>query len=186
MRGQRGRVIRPEPVRQWRRPPRRLAVWQCGDGPADGETKRRDAHAQPPKTSGPRRVLVVDDDRGIRMVCRFNLVAAGVEVLEATDGEEARDVLGREAVDVLLLDVMMPRRDGWEVAREFAHKVPIVFLTARAEAADRKRAYELGAIGYMVKPFDPIGLADYVETLLKRLDRGEREQLRTEMLRGSG
>jgi DNA-binding response OmpR family regulator len=164
---------------------RRSGVWQCAGRAAGDDPKRQHAPASPPQSSAARRVFVVDDDPGIRMICRFNLVAAGLEVLEAADGEEAREILEREQVDVLLLDVMMPRRDGWEVAREFAPSVPIVFLTARAEAEDRQRAYELGAVGYVIKPFDPLALAEYVETLLARLDRGEREQLRTEMLRGS-
>lgn len=186
MRGHRGRVVRPGTVRlrrDLRR--RRPEVWLCAGRAAGDEPKRLPAHVSPPQPSGLRRVFVVDDDPGIRMICRFNLVAAGLEVLEASDGEEARDVLQEQQVDVLLLDVMMPRRDGWEVAREFGGSVPIVFLTARAHADDRERAYELGAVGYLTKPFDPLVLADYVETLLDRLDRGERDELRTEILRGS-
>lgn len=179
-------MVRPVPVRVQRELlSRHPSGWQCAGRAADEEPRRLHAHASSPRSSGLRRVFVVDDDSGIRMVCRFNLTAAGIEVLEASDGEEAREVLRRERVDILLLDVMMPRRDGWEVAREFAASVPIVFLTARAEAADRERAHELGAVGYVVKPFDPIALSEYLETLLERLDRGEREQLRTEMLRGS-
>src|SRR5437868_5387427 len=151
MRGHRGRVVRPGTVRVRRELRRRPDVWQCAGRASGDEPKRLPAHASPPQSSGLRRVFVVDDDPGIRMICRFNLAAAGLDVLEAADGEEAREVLAQQQVDVLLLDVMMPRRDGWEVAREFAASVPIVFLTARAEAEDRERAYELGAVGNLVK-----------------------------------
>ncbi len=130
-------------------------------------------------------MFVVDDDAAIRMVCRFNLVASGIEVVEATNGKEALDFLSHEQVDLVLLDAMMPVADGWHVARELGGSVPIVFLTARAEDADRATAVDLGAVGYIVKPFDPIELASKLETILERLERGEREQLQREMLRGN-
>ncbi len=127
----------------------------------------------------------MDDDPAIRMVCRFNLVASGIGVLEATNGEEALEILRREQVDLVLLDAMMPVVDGWQVARELGGSIPIVFLTARADDADRAAAVELGAVGYIAKPFDPIALAAQLETILERLERGEREQLQREMLRGN-
>jgi len=71
------------------------------------------------------------------------------------------------------------------VARDLGGSVPIVFLTARAEDTDRAAAVELGAVGYIAKPFDPIALASKLETILERLERGEREQLQREMLRGN-
>ncbi|MGH2970892.1 MAG: response regulator transcription factor [Gaiellaceae bacterium] len=127
----------------------------------------------------------MDDDPAIRMVCRFNLVASGIDVVEATNGEEALELLRRERVDLVLLDAMMPVVDGWQVARELGGSIPIVFLTARADDADRGAAVELGAVGYIAKPFDPIALAAQLETILERLERGEREQLQREMLRGN-
>ncbi|MGH3000703.1 MAG: response regulator transcription factor, partial [Gaiellaceae bacterium] len=90
-----------------------------------------------------------------------------------------------EQVDLVLLDAMMPVVDGWQVARELGGSIPIVFLTARADDADRGAAVELGAVGYIAKPFDPIALAAQLETILERLERGEREQLQREMLRGN-
>jgi CheY-like chemotaxis protein len=130
-----------------------------------------------------RRVLVADDERAIRLLCRVNLAASGMDVLEAGDGREALELARKERPDLVLLDVMMPEVDGWTVARELAkdeqtRDIPIVFLTARAEAADKRLGEQLGGVGYLVKPFDPVTIGDFVENVLGRIERGEREQLR--------
>ena len=127
-------------------------------------------------------MLVVDDERSIRMLCRVNLAASGIEVLEAEDGLTALALAKRERPDLVLLDVMMPEVDGWTVARELAgdertREIPIVFLTARAEAADKRMGQQLGGVGYVVKPFDPVTIGDFVERVIERVERGEREQL---------
>jgi DNA-binding response OmpR family regulator len=142
-------------------------------------------HALDPKGSVPR-VLVVDDEPSIRLLCRVNLTAAGMDVVEAVDGNDALELARSEEPDIVLLDVMMPGIDGWKVAGELAadeltRDLPIVFLTARAERADRERGHDLGGVGYLLKPFDPVTLAALVETTLNRIDRGEREELRREM-----
>jgi DNA-binding response OmpR family regulator len=158
-------------------------------GPARDETPAAgtvgDSHAFDPKPTVPR-VLVVDDEPSIRLLCRVNLTAAGMEVVEAVDGNDALELARTEAPDIVLLDVMMPGIDGWKVAGELAadeltRDLPIVFLTARAERADRERGHDLGGVGYLLKPFDPVMLAALVETTLERIDRGEREELRREM-----
>ena len=118
------------------------------------------------------------------MLCRINLGAAGMQVLEAANGEEGLDLARREQPDLVLLDVMMPGLDGWSVARALAgdprtREIPIVFLTARADAADRRRGQALGGVGYVVKPFDPVSIGELVEDVLGRVERGEREQLRS-------
>lgn len=128
-------------------------------------------------------MLVVDDERSIRLLCRVNLAASGMEVLEASNGHEALELARKERPDLVLLDVMMPELDGWSVARELAadeetREIPIIFLTARAERADRRLGEQLGGVGYVVKPFDPVSIGDFVENVLTRLERGEREQLR--------
>jgi DNA-binding response OmpR family regulator len=128
-------------------------------------------------------VLVIDDERAIRMLCRVNLSASGMEVLEAPGGEEGLELARREQPDLILLDVMMPGRDGWSVARALAQEpatreIPVVFLTARADAADRRLGRQLGGVAYVVKPFDPVSIAELVEEVLGRVERGEREQLR--------
>jgi DNA-binding response OmpR family regulator len=129
-------------------------------------------------------VLVIDDERSIRLLCRVNLGASGMEVLEASNGDEGLDLARREQPDLVLLDVMMPGLDGWSVARALAddpetRTIPVVFLTARADASDRRRGQQLGGVGYVVKPFDPVEIGDLVEEVLRRVERGERELLRS-------
>jgi two-component system, OmpR family, phosphate regulon response regulator PhoB len=129
-----------------------------------------------------RRVLIVDDERSIRLLCRVNLNASGMDVLEADDGHTGLELARRERPDLILLDVMMPGLDGWSVARELAadkstKDIPVIFLTARAEAADRRRGEQLGGVGYLVKPFDPVGIGELVEEVLTRIGRGERAEL---------
>jgi DNA-binding response OmpR family regulator len=142
-----------------------------------------------PASSTARRVLVIDDERAIRLLCRVNLAASGMEVLEAADGRAGLDLARNERPDLVLLDVMMPDVDGWTVARELAaddetREIPVVFLTARAEAADKRLGEQLGGVGYLVKPFDPVSIGDFVEDVLTRIERGEREQLRREITSG--
>jgi CheY-like chemotaxis protein len=131
-------------------------------------------------------VLLVDDERSIRTICRVNLEGDGLAVTEAADGAEALEVVRRAQPSVVLLDVMMPGVDGWGVAEQLAadaetRKIPVVFLSARAAREDRLRAQELGAVGYVVKPFDPLELAGIVRGVLERVARGEREQLNREL-----
>jgi DNA-binding response OmpR family regulator len=131
------------------------------------------------------RVLVADDERPIRLLCHVNLALAGMEVFEAGDGREALEVARSSAPDLILLDLMMPLLDGWTVAQELGadertSQIPVLFLTARATAADRRRAEELGALGYILKPFDPVGLAPLVADLVARCERGEAEVIRRE------
>jgi DNA-binding response OmpR family regulator len=128
-------------------------------------------------------VLVVDDEHSIRLLCRVNLSASGIQVLEADDGRAGLELARRERPDLILLDVMMPGLDGWSVARELAadkrtKDIPVVFVTARADPADRRLGEQLGGVGYVVKPFDPVGIGKLVEDVLTRIERGEREQLR--------
>src|SRR5881397_3648659 len=127
------------------------------------------------------RVLVVDDEAPIRLLCRVNLEAEGMEVLEAPDGPSGLEAARREHPDVVLLDVMMPGLDGWRVAEELLEdpetsSIPIVFLTARAEFRDRARGLDLGGLDYVTKPFNPLELAPLVRDLLGRLQRGERDE----------
>jgi two-component system alkaline phosphatase synthesis response regulator PhoP len=133
------------------------------------------------------RVLVIDDEPPIRLLCRVNLEAEGMEVLEAADGPSGLDQARRERPDVVLLDVMMPGLDGWRVAEhllddERTKSIPIVFLTARAEFRDRARGLDIGGVDYVTKPFNPLELAPLVRELLARIERGERDELRGEKL----
>src|SRR4051812_45986294 len=133
------------------------------------------------------RVLVIDDEAPIRLLCRVNLEAEGMEVLEAADGPSGLDVARDEVPDVVLLDVMMPGLDGWRVAEhlledERTNAIPIIFLTARAEFRDRARGLDIGGVDYVTKPFNPLDLAPLVRELLERIEKGERDELRGEKL----
>jgi len=130
-------------------------------------------------------VLVVDDEAPIRLLCRVNLEAEGMRVLEASDGESGLEAARTERPDVILLDVMMPGRNGWEVAEELlsddaTSRIPIIFLTARAEVRDRAKGIDLGGVDYVTKPFNPVELAPLVEDLVRRVESGERDDLRRE------
>ena len=133
------------------------------------------------------KVLVIDDEAPIRLLCRVNLEAEGMNVIEAADGPSGLDKARDESPDVILLDVMMPGLDGWRVAEKLLEDertvgIPIIFLTARAEFRDRARGLDLGGIDYVTKPFNPLELAPLVEALLDRIDRGEKDELRAEKL----
>src|SRR5207247_462840 len=135
------------------------------------------------------RVLVIDDEAPIRLLCRVNLEAEGMEVLEAADGPSGLEKARSETPDVILLDVMMPGLDGWRVAEELlddqrTESIPIVFLTARAELRDRARGLDLGGVDYVTKPFNPVELAPLVRERLERVEPGEREALRREEVPG--
>src|ERR687885_262872 len=133
------------------------------------------------------KVLVIDDEAPIRLLCRVNLEAEGMEVLEAADGPTGLQAAREERPDVVLLDVMMPGLDGWQVAERLLEdsstsEIPIIFLTARAEFSDRARGLDIGGVDYVTKPFNPVELAPLVRGLLQRIDRGERDELRSEKL----
>ncbi len=130
---------------------------------------------------------MIDDEAPIRLLCRVNLEAEGMTVLEASDGPSGLARAQDELPDIVLLDVMMPGLDGWGVAEhllegEETRKIPIIFLTARAEFRDRARGLDIGGIDYITKPFNPVELAPLVRGLLDRLERGERDELRREKL----
>jgi DNA-binding response OmpR family regulator len=133
------------------------------------------------------RVLVIDDEAPIRLLCRVNLEAEGMEVLEAADGPSGLVQARSGKPDVVLLDVMMPGLDGWQVAAQLleaeeTREVPIIFLTARAEFRDRAHGLDIGGVDYVTKPFNPLELAPLVRDVLHRLEQGEREALRAENL----
>jgi DNA-binding response OmpR family regulator len=133
------------------------------------------------------RVLVIDDEEPIRLLCRVNLEAAEIDVSEAEDGKSGLEAARAERPDVILLDVMMPGMDGWQVFEQLLQdettaQIPVVFLTARAELRDQARGLELGGVDYVTKPFNPLDLAPLIEDLLARVERGEEHELRRERL----
>jgi DNA-binding response OmpR family regulator len=133
------------------------------------------------------KVLVIDDEAPIRLLCRVNLEAEKMDVIEAADGPSGVQKARDERPDVILLDVMMPGLDGWNVAQQLlgdttTSGIPIIFLTARAEFRDRARGLDIGGVDYITKPFNPLELAPLVQRLLDRIARGGRDELRAEKL----
>jgi len=113
------------------------------------------------------RILVVDDDPVILRLLQVNFRLEGYDVLSASRGDEALRVAKEEHPDVIVLDVMMPGIDGYEVCRRLKEDPdtaapPVIFLSARAQDADRERGYALGVVAYVTKPFDPGQLVDVV------------------------
>jgi DNA-binding response OmpR family regulator len=122
-------------------------------------------------------VLLVDDDRAMRMVCVVNLEAEGFRVLVAETGRQALALAAAERPDLVLLDVMLPDMGGFEVAAELRH-LPIVFLSARGSESDLERGRQEGALDYVTKPFDPIGLSGRLREDLDEFARtGSAEQV---------
>ena len=121
-----------------------------------------------------RRVLVVDDEKLIVKGIRYSLEQDGMDVDCAYDGEEALKLAKENAYDIILLDIMLPKHDGFEVCqmiREFSD-VPIIMLTAKGETFDKVLGLELGADDYIVKPFDAKELVARVKAVLRRYEAG--------------
>ena len=119
----------------------------------------------------PLKILVVDDEARMRKLVKDFLAIKGFQVLEAEDGEQALDVFfNQKDIALILLDVMMPRMDGWEVLKTIRKhsKVPIIMLTARGEERDELQGFELGVDEYISKPFSPKILVARVEAILRR------------------
>ena len=119
------------------------------------------------------RVLVVEDDPDIQKVVRMSLKMRGVsEIVTVESGPDCIEKLASFTPDVILLDVMMPHVDGFETCRRLkgnpaTSAIPVVFLTARAQKADRDQGLQLGALGYVIKPFDPMTLHDQIVALMR-------------------
>lgn len=134
-----------------------------------------------------RTILVVDDQPDIRLMCRVNLVLEGFRVVEAVDGDEVRACLRAQKPDLVLLDVMMPGVDGWEILAwmkgtpEFAD-IPVVMLTARVQREDELKGWSLGASDYLPKPFNPSSLTQVVNRVLMSQDDPERRRRAIEKL----
>jgi CheY-like chemotaxis protein len=118
-----------------------------------------------------KKVLIVDDENSTRRLVAVTLAGGAYQVLEARDGAEALDVIGREQPDVVLLDIQMPEIDGIEVCRRVKADpalagTVVVMLTAQAQADARRRATEAGADTFLTKPFSPLQVLEMVKRLL--------------------
>jgi CheY-like chemotaxis protein len=118
----------------------------------------------------PVRVLVVEDDDVIRQLITVNLELEGFEVMPAVDGQDALEQIAKATPDVITLDVMMPRMDGWATAEKLREDpataaIKIVLISARAQEADLQRGDRIGVDAYLTKPFDPDELIAVVRRL---------------------
>jgi len=116
------------------------------------------------------KVLVVDDDAHIRELVRIFLEQEGLDVYEASNGREALTKLQKVRADLVILDVMMPEMDGWELCRRLRHggDLPLLILTAKGETGDKIKGFQLGTDDYLVKPFEPLEMVARVKALMKR------------------
>lgn len=117
------------------------------------------------------KVLVVDDEVNITQILEFSIGSEGYEVLSASNGEEAVEKARREQPDLIILDIMMPRIDGYETCRilksnPLTKNIPVVLLTAKGRDIDKRLGYEVGATDYIIKPFSPSKLIERIHELL--------------------
>ena len=126
------------------------------------------------------KIMVVDDESRMRKLVRDFLAREGFQVIEAADGEEAVDLFyENKDVALIILDVMMPKMDGWQTCREIRSesKVPIIMLTAKGDEQDELKGFDLGVDEYISKPFSPKILVARVEAILRRSGKGQDDQL---------
>ena len=137
----------------------------------------------------PEKILIVEDDKHISKLLKYNLEKSGYECSVVITGEEAFEVLESTHVDLIILDIMLPKMDGFEVCKKIKQgqrfsSTPIIMLTARGEEVDRIVGFELGADDYMVKPFSPRELTLRVKAILRR--KFTKKQTDKEILEVSG
>ena len=131
----------------------------------------------------PKKILVVDDERNIVRLIEVNLTQYGYEVVTAFDGVEALEKVERGKPDLIVLDVMMPRMDGFEVLRTLkanpaTAEIPVVMLTAKAQDADVVRGWRSGVDMYLTKPFNPLDLLTHVKRILSPpVQEGEQKRI---------
>ncbi|MBW8351533.1 response regulator transcription factor [Bacillus sp. IITD106] len=116
------------------------------------------------------KILIVDDDPYIRELVSLLLRNEGFMIYEASDGLEALSIIDSEQLDMVILDIMMPNMDGWELCREIRtfYDFPLLMLTAKRETSQKLKGFEMGTDDYLVKPFEPLELVARVKALLKR------------------
>jgi len=116
------------------------------------------------------KIMIVDDDAHIRELAGIFLKREGFEILEASDGVEALGKLEEIKADLVIVDIMMPKMDGWELCRQVkaSYDIPVLMLTARGETSQKLKGFQLGTDDYLVKPFEPLEMVARVKALLKR------------------
>jgi len=122
------------------------------------------------------RILIVEDEQPINNLIEMNLTEAGYECTCAYDGMEAANIIERERFDLILLDIMLPKVDGYELLEYIKPlEMPVIFLTAKGSVQDRVKGLKLGADDYLVKPFEIVELLARVETILRRAGKTQTE-----------
>ncbi len=142
---------------------------------------------------GKRKILVVDDDPTMVKLINVNLKLNNYAVLEATSGEQALEIVKNEPLDLVVLDIMMPGVDGWEVLKRIrsnpdSQEMPVILVTAKTQDSDVIRGWELGADEYVIKPFNPLLLVEVIKLVLdrsyeERLERRKKQKEKLEVLR---
>ncbi len=121
------------------------------------------------------KILVVDDEKAICDLIDINLTAAGYTCKTVQDGLKAIDMIDKEAFDLILLDIMLPGADGYDIMDYIRPlKIPVIFITAKHTVRDRVKGLKLGAEDYLVKPFDVVELVARVEVVLRRYNKAQR------------
>jgi len=140
-----------------------------------------------------RKILVVDDDTTMVKLINVNLKLNNYAVIEAVSGEQALDIVSKEPLDLVVLDIMMPGVDGWEVLSRIrldpdTQELPVILVTAKTQDSDVIRGWELGADEYVIKPFNPLLLVEVIKMVLDRsyedrLERRKKQKEKLEVLR---
>jgi DNA-binding response OmpR family regulator len=140
-----------------------------------------------------RKILVVDDDPTMVKLINVNLKLNNYAVIEAISGEQALDIVSKETLDLVVLDIMMPGVDGWEVLKRIRNdpdteELPVILVTAKTQDSDVIRGWEYGADEYVIKPFNPLLLVEVIKMVLDRsyedrLERRKKQKEKLEVLR---
>ena len=121
-------------------------------------------------------ILIVEDERGISDLTRFSLEAAGYQCECAYDGMVAADMIEENKYDLILLDIMLPKVDGYELIEYIKnYDIPVIFVSAKGQVEDKVKGLRMGAEDYLVKPFEVVELLARVETVLRRFGRGDQK-----------
>jgi two-component system alkaline phosphatase synthesis response regulator PhoP len=134
----------------------------------------------------PKKILAVDDEKHIVRLIQVNLERAGYEVVTAGDGKEALEKVKSENPDMIVLDVMMPYMDGFEVLRTLkadpvTRDIPVIMLTAKAQDADVFRGWQSGVDSYLTKPFNPMELLSFIQRIFASMEEAGEEGGRYEV-----
>ena len=139
------------------------------------------------------KILVVDDDPTMVKLINVNLKLNNYAVMEAVSGEQALEIVSKDPLDLVVLDIMMPGVDGWEVLRRIrsdtgTEELPVILVTAKTQDSDVIRGWELGADEYVIKPFNPLLLVEVIKMVLdrsyeERLERRKKQKEKLEVLR---